>query len=149
MYASALSAEFRAPHNIARTVNCAKAPQLGPLLGRPPFDIPVSGDFPVPSLKRLHACILLILLCSLLGCAQPAQKEPTTGNPADLGIISRVKTALSKEPLLKTAEINVEAREGVVQLTGIVASRAEMDIAVELASRVNGVKSVLNDMQLK
>lgn len=103
----------------------------------------------MPSLKRLHACMLLILLCSLLGCAQPAQKEPTTGNPADLGIISRVKTALSKEPLLKTAEINVEAREGVVQLTGIVASRAEMDKAVEIASRVNGVKSVLNDMQLK
>jgi hyperosmotically inducible protein len=94
--------------------------------------------------------VLLILLCLLPGCTPPAPKEePTPGNVADASTIAQVKTALAREPLLKTAEINVEAREGVVQLTGVVDSRTQMDRAVEVARGVNGVKSVLNDMQLK
>jgi len=103
----------------------------------------------VSSLRRLRACILLILVCSLLGCASPAQREPPTGNPADLAITRKVKAALSSEPLLKRVEINVEANAGIVQLTGIVDNRAEMDKVVEVARGVSGVKSVLNDMQLK
>jgi len=103
----------------------------------------------VPPIRRLHACVLLILLCLLPGCTPAPREEPTPGNVADASTIARVKTALAGEPLLKAAEINVEAREGVVQLTGIVDNRAQMERAVELARGVNGVKSVLNDMQLK
>jgi osmotically-inducible protein OsmY len=47
------------------------------------------------------------------------------------------------------SEINVETFKGVVQLSGFVSSRADIQSAVRVASAVNGVKSVKNDMQLK
>jgi osmotically-inducible protein OsmY len=60
-----------------------------------------------------------------------------------------VKAAVFSEPSLKSAEINVETFKGVVQLSGFVSSRADMNKAVEVARSVNGVKSVKNDMRLK
>jgi osmotically-inducible protein OsmY len=54
-----------------------------------------------------------------------------------------------EEPSLKSAEINVETFKGVVQLSGFVRSRADINKATELAKGVKGVKSVKNDMILK
>ena len=53
------------------------------------------------------------------------------------------------EPSLKSAEINVETFKGVVQLSGFVSSRADINKAVEVARSVKGVASVKNDMRLK
>jgi osmotically-inducible protein OsmY len=60
-----------------------------------------------------------------------------------------VKAAIFNEPGLSSAEINVETFKGVVQLSGFVDSRADIDKAVQIASEVGGVKSVKNDMRLK
>jgi len=43
----------------------------------------------------------------------------------------------------------VETFNGVVQLSGFVNSRADIDKAVEIAREVPGVKSVRNDMHVK
>jgi osmotically-inducible protein OsmY len=53
------------------------------------------------------------------------------------------------EPTFLSAEINVETFKGVVQLSGLVNSSAEIAKAVVVASSVSGVKSIKNDMQLK
>lgn len=58
-------------------------------------------------------------------------------------------SAILHEAGLKVTEINVETYKGVVQLSGFVSSRADMDKAVEVARGVNGVKSVTNKMQPK
>ena len=50
---------------------------------------------------------------------------------------------------MKVAEINVETFKGVVQLSGFVSSRDDIKSAIRVASAVDGVKSVKNDMQLK
>ncbi len=47
------------------------------------------------------------------------------------------------------SEINVETFKGVVQLSGFVSTRNDIDSAIRLAHNVDGVKSVKNDMQLK
>jgi len=60
-----------------------------------------------------------------------------------------VKAAIFNEPTLKSAEINVETFKGVVQLSGFVNSRADIDKAAAVARGVSGVKSVKNDMRLK
>jgi osmotically-inducible protein OsmY len=60
-----------------------------------------------------------------------------------------VKAAVFSEPSLKSAEINVETFKGVVQLSGFVSSRADINKAVEVARSVQGVESVKNDMRLK
>ena len=46
------------------------------------------------------------------------------------------------EPSLKSAEINVETFNGVVQLSGFVSSQANINKAIEVARAVGGVKSV-------
>jgi len=99
--------------------------------------------------ERLRACLLLLCACFIFGCASAAREHEATGNPENLAVTRKVAKALADEPLLKGAEIHVDTHEGIVQLTGVIDSRAEMDRAVELARAVSGVKSVLNDMQVK
>jgi osmotically-inducible protein OsmY len=50
---------------------------------------------------------------------------------------------------LKSSEISVETFKGIVQLSGFVSSREDINDAVRVASAVGGVKSVTNEMQLK
>jgi osmotically-inducible protein OsmY len=90
-----------------------------------------------------------VLLVSLLGCASPPTQEGTGEYIDDTVITTKVKAAVFSEPSLKSAEINVETFKGVVQLSGFVSSRADINKAVEVARSVNGVKSVKNDMRLK
>ena len=99
--------------------------------------------------NRFVAFIFAILLASLLGCAGTSTKEGTGEYFDDTVITSKVKAAIFNEPSLKSAEINVETFKGVVQLTGFVSSRADINKAAEVARGVKGVTSVRNDMRLK
>ena len=100
-------------------------------------------------LKPAFASLLSVLLLSMASCMSMLQKDGTGESRDNAAITSKVKNALFKEPALKGAEINVETQQGVVQLSGIVDSRAEMLRAVEVAGNVDGVTSVSNDIQLK
>ena len=90
-----------------------------------------------------------VLLTSLLGCASTSKHEGTGEYVDDTVITSKVKVAVFNEPSLKSAEINVETFKGVVQLSGFVSSRADINKAVEVARSVKGAESVKNDMRLK
>jgi BON domain len=90
-----------------------------------------------------------LLLASLVGCASTPKQEGTGEYVDDTVITTKVKAAVFSEPSLKSAEINVETFKGVVQLSGFVSSRADINKAVEVAGSVQGVKSVKNDMRLK
>lgn len=67
----------------------------------------------------------------------------------DSAITAKVKAAVLGDASLKSAEINVETYKGIVQLTGFVRSRADINEAVQVANGVNGVTSVKNDMIVK
>lgn len=60
-----------------------------------------------------------------------------------------MKAAVFNEPSLKSAEINVETFKGVVQLSGFVSTKADIEKAVEVAHSVKGVTSIQNDMRVK
>lgn len=82
--------------------------------------------------------------------AAPVAKGESAGEYVDDTVItSKVKAAVLGESSLKSAEINVETYKGVVQLTGFVRSRADIDKAVAVAKAVKGVTSVKNDMIVK
>ena len=100
-------------------------------------------------LKPAFASFLAVLLLSMVSCMSTPQKDGAGESPDNASITSKVKNALFKEPTLKGAEINVETQQGVVQLSGIVDSRAEMQRAVEVASNIDGVTSVSNDIQVR
>ena len=100
-------------------------------------------------LKMFSAFFLTVMLISFLGCASTAKQEGTGEYFDDTVITTKVKTPIFKQPSLKSAEINVETFKGVVQLSGFVNSRADINKAVEVAREVGGVKSVRNDMRVK
>ena len=91
----------------------------------------------------------VLLMATALGCASTAKQEGTGEYVDDTVITGKVKTAIFNEPTLKSAEINVETFKGVVQLSGFVSSAAAENTAVAVARKVEGVKSVKNDMRLK
>ena len=99
--------------------------------------------------KLLSALFVAVSLVSVVGCASTPQKEGTGEYIDDTVITTKVKAAILNEPTLKSAEINVETFKGVVQLSGFVNSRADIDKAVVVTRGVGGVKSVKNDMRLK
>lgn len=101
------------------------------------------------SLKIITAFFLTLALVSTLGCGATTSKESTGEYLDDSVITSKVKTAIFAEETLKVAEINVETFKGVVQLSGFVNSRGDIDKAVSVARQIKGVTSVKNDMRVK
>ncbi|MCE9568958.1 MAG: BON domain-containing protein [Rhodocyclales bacterium] len=82
--------------------------------------------------------------------AAPAGKKESAGDYVDdATITAKVKAAVLGDAALKSTEINVETYKGIVQLTGFVRSRADIDKAVQVAKAVKGVTSVKNDMIVK
>lgn len=76
--------------------------------------------------------------------------QATVGNAVDDSVITtRVKSALFADPDIKSFDIKVETRKGLVQLSGFVGNAAQIDRAVAIARAVEGVQSVTNEMTLK
>jgi osmotically-inducible protein OsmY len=100
-------------------------------------------------LKRCSMALTAALLATALGCASTSSSESTGEYLDDSVITSKVKTAIFNEPTLKVLQINVETYKSVVQLSGFVASGAEMDKAGDIARSVNGVRAVKNDIKVK
>lgn len=109
------------------------------------------------SIKYCSTFFLALILASITGCATTdttsdtmATRDETTGQYIDDSTITtKVKAAIFNEPGLESADINVETNKGVVQLSGFVNSRGDITRAVEVAQKVDGVRSVKNDMRLK
>lgn len=99
--------------------------------------------------KYLSAVLLSVVLMSLLGCGATPQKASSAEYIDDSYLTTKVKAAILRQPALKSTEINVETFKGVVQLSGFVSSRSDINRAVEVTRSVRGVKSVRNDMRLK
>ncbi|SJM93220.1 BON domain-containing protein [Crenothrix polyspora] len=99
--------------------------------------------------KTLSAFFMALTLLTAAGCAS-TQKHEGTGEYVDDSILTaKVKAAILDDPALSSAEINVETFKGVVQLSGFVNSRSDINKAADIARNVNGVTSVKNDMRLK
>ena len=67
----------------------------------------------------------------------------------DSDVVSHVTQALLDDPRLKEAVIDVSSQGGVVTLIGTVPSQEIRQIAEEVASRQEGVISVISDLALQ
>lgn len=99
--------------------------------------------------KKFTVVLFAILLASLPGCASTNSQEGTGEFVDNTVITTKVKAAIFNDASLKVFEINVETFKGVVQLSGFVNARTDIDKAGEIAQQVKGVKSVKNDIRLK
>lgn len=99
------------------------------------------------------ALVAGITAAGLAGCASPQQPETkrTTGEFAsDAALTAKVKSAIATDVGARTAAaINIETYRGVVQLTGFVNSREQANKAEAAAKKVEGVRSVKNDVRIK
>lgn len=92
---------------------------------------------------------LIIFMFTVLGCASSSKQEGAGEYIDDAVITTKVKAEIFNDDSLKSSEINVETFKGVVQLSGFVNSRTDINRAVEVTRRVNGVSGVKNDMRVK
>lgn len=97
--------------------------------------------------KSTSAAVLTALL--LAACGGSPTKESTGEYVDDSVITTKVKSAFIQDNDVKARDIKVETFKGVVQLSGFVASRSELEKASQVASQVPGVKAVRNDIRLK
>lgn len=92
-----------------------------------------------------------------LAAVEPAPAEPTilpqasmaTPADADASLTTQVKTALLADPEMQALTINVDTRDGIVQLSGFVDSREQTEKAATIAAAVDGVRSVDNKLDLR
>jgi len=68
---------------------------------------------------------------------------------SDSVITSKIKGKLLKDEGLKSLKISVETHQGVVLLSGFVATENQIQQAEEIAAGTKGVKSVKNSLVLK
>lgn len=77
-------------------------------------------------------------------------ESSTAGEVIDDSILTaKVKTALIASPETKAHQINVETKDGVVQLSGFVDTAAARSAATTVAKSVTGVKDVMNELSVK
>ena len=67
----------------------------------------------------------------------------------DAAITTKVKTAVLAEPGLKSLQIDVDTKNGVVTLSGTVDNASMKERANQVAQSVSGVKSVVDNLAVK
>ena len=90
-----------------------------------------------------------VMAITLSACAPTATQDGTGGYIDDTVVTTKVKAQLLNDDSLKSTEINVETFKGKVQLSGFVSSPQMANRAVTITRSVEGVKSVVNNMQIK
>ena len=104
-------------------------------------------------MKKKHIVIrflvVLMMIAAFVACASTPKQESTGEYIDDSVITTKIKTKLATDDFLKSFQIGVESRKGIVQLSGFVNSKAAVDKAGQIARGVEGVKSVQNDLIVK
>lgn len=102
-----------------------------------------------------RACRMLVIAIAavfgathIAGCAS-SQEHRATGQVFDDGLITgKVKRQLFHQEGVSFLDVDVNTYRGQVQLSGFVPSEEAKRLAGEAARRVEGVKSVQNDIRV-
>jgi BON domain len=95
--------------------------------------------------------MVLCLLCAAMvaGCPGDRMSQSTTEAVDDSLLAHKVTLALYSDKQVNGRGIRVESAQGVVELTGVVASTAEAQRAVQIAQQIKGVKAVHNHLRVQ
>jgi hyperosmotically inducible protein len=91
----------------------------------------------------------VVLLVALLSGCTSITGETMGQSVDDTTITTTVKSKLAVDKTSSLARIGVETTRGTVQLTGVVESAAIKDKAAQVARSVDGVKNVINNLQIQ
>jgi hyperosmotically inducible protein len=94
--------------------------------------------------------VALAIVTAAAGCASSTRTTESTGQYVDdATITTKVKSAVLAEPGLHELQISVETYKDVVQLSGFVDTNEAKDKAGMVAAKVDGVRSVRNNLVVK
>jgi len=94
--------------------------------------------------------VVLLMAINALSACGPTSRQTTPGEYVDDSVVTaKVKTLLAEDDFLKSFQISVETRKGIVQLSGFVNSQKAVDKAGQIARNVQGVTSLRNDLIVK
>jgi osmotically-inducible protein OsmY len=95
------------------------------------------------------ALTVMALALLLAGCAGIMEGEVEQEPRADAVLATRIKADLLEVPELNAAAITVESDQGRITLTGFVNSREQKQRAERMTREVEGVKQVVNRIEVK
>ena len=101
------------------------------------------------SYSVIRFLVVLMMIAAFMACASTPQQSSTGEVIDDSVITSKIKTQLAADDFLKSFQISVETRKGIVELSGFVDSQKAKDKAEQIARGVDGVKSVKNALIVK
>jgi hyperosmotically inducible periplasmic protein len=106
------------------------------------------------TLSKMAGGLLVVSMLALgaAGCADDSHRRGVndTGEVAsDSWITTKVKSELAADKLSTLTHVHVKTYEGVVTLSGSAGSQSDIDRAIQDANGVKGVKSVVNNVEVK
>ena len=99
-------------------------------------------------MNRLESLGAVIALSLVLASCQAMTGRTAGRNVDDAGLTASVNAALVSDKPSNFTRIDVDTTNGVVALNGTVENAEQRARAEQLASRVNGVKKVVNNLQV-
>jgi hyperosmotically inducible protein len=92
--------------------------------------------------------MLLVLVITATAC-QSMTGRSTGTNIDDAGITASVKSKLVADKAANLTRVDVDTNNGTVYLNGTVESPEQKSRAEQLAWQANGVRSVVNNLQVQ
>lgn len=101
-------------------------------------------------LSKFLGAVMAAAVLALTACAGSETKRSTAETGSDAALTAKVKTAIASDAGLGSASaINVNSYRGTVQLSGFVDSTEKIQRAADAARKVEGVKTVENNIKVK
>ena len=95
------------------------------------------------------AAIAAAVLVTAAGCAVSRGQQSVGGYVDDAGITTAVKAKMAEDKNVAATSISVETLNGTVMLSGFAKSAREKTTAEGLTWKINGVKSVKNEIAIR
>ncbi len=96
---------------------------------------------------KAKALLSLVVLAVLVLALGTACNKASQGTRSDAQVASDVQSKIFTDPNVQSRQISVQSANGVVTLSGYVNSEAERAAAAGAAAQVEGVKTVVNNLQ--
>ena len=99
--------------------------------------------------NTLASIVAAVALLTITGCAVTRGQETVGAYVDDAAITTAVKARFLDNKDVDGTSIRVETLNGTVMLSGFAKSALEKNTAESIATRVNGVKSVKNEIAVR
>jgi osmotically-inducible protein OsmY len=104
-------------------------------------------------MKKTHFAVRVLIVVMMIAAFVAGTSIPVLSSAGDVVddsvITTKIKSQLAADEFLKSFQISVETRKGIVELSGFVDSQKAKDKAGQIARGVEGVKSVKNALIVK